>query len=360
MQKTAILHDLFLYSWGWERLVTLLAKGINADLYTWFFNPDSLDPKSLWFIWKFKALSKPIIKQGFRHFKMMYIFRNNTKFLCKYDKVIFSWNCLEAVCNARKAKKIYYCHSPPRYLYDKYEHHLSQKKWIKKLLFKLIVPILRKKYLINLELVDLIIANSENVKERLLKYTWKKSIVIQPPVDTKNFIEWKSNWYYLSYWRLTDIKRIDFIAKAFIKMPDKKLVIIYNPSDPYLEVIQNICLNKKNIKLVKAKWNEIVKWVSKCRACIYIPKDEDFWMTPIESMSAWKPVLWVNEWWLKETIINWETWILLDPNFNIDDICNAVSNMDQKYCDNMKNACKKRAKEFDLSVFINRMKDQIS
>jgi len=36
-------------------------------------------------------------------------------------------------------------------------------------------------------------------------------------------------------------------------MPDKKLVIIYNPSDPYLEVIQNICLNKKNIKLVKAK-----------------------------------------------------------------------------------------------------------
>ena len=282
----------------------------------------------------------------------MYIFKNNTKFLCKYSNIIFSWNCLEAIKNAWKAKKIYYCHTPPRYLYDKYEHHLSQKKWIKKMLFKLIVPVLRNNYLKNLELVDVIVSNSENVKARLKKYTWKDSIVIHPPVDTSNFVEWKSKGYYLSYWRLTDIKRIDLIAKAFVKMPDKQLVIIYNPSDPYLEIIKNICLYKKNIKLVNAKWNEIAKWVWESLACIYIPKDEDFWMTPIESMSAWKPVLWVNEWWLKETIIDWKTWILLKPDFVIDDICDAVRTMDQKFCDSMKDDCIKKAKEFDLSIFI--------
>jgi glycosyltransferase involved in cell wall biosynthesis len=33
--------------------------------------------------------------------------------------------------------------------------------------------------------------------------------------------------YYLSFARLADAKRVDNIIKAFNKMPDKKLVVIY-------------------------------------------------------------------------------------------------------------------------------------
>ena len=355
MKNIAILHDHFLYSWWWERLVTLLAKWLKADLFTWFFNPDSLDPSSLWFTWKFKALTKPILKQGLRHFKMMYVFETKTRFLDKYKSVVLSWNCIEAVSNLKKAKSIYYCHTPPRYLYDKYEHHLKQKKWLKRFLFKIIVPILKKKYLNNLSKVDKIIVNSKYVQQRLKNFTWYDSIIVYPPVDTSAFLPWKSEWYFLSFARLTDIKRVDMIAKAFTKMPKQNLVIIYNPSDPYLKTIKSIIVWHKNIRLIKAKWSQISWWLSRCKASIYIPQDEDFWMSPIESMSAWKPVIWVKEGWLKETIIDWKTWILLDSQFDINDICTAVSSMTQDKCSAMKDDCITRAKNFDLTKFISNM-----
>jgi len=358
-KKIAILHDYFLYSGWWERLVTLLAKWLKADLFTGFINPDSLNPKDLWFKNKFQALTNPLISQWFRHFKMMYIFWNKTKFLNNYETVIYSWNCTEAAKNVKNTKKIYYCHSPTRYLYDKYEHHIKQKKWIKKILFKILVPILRKRYEKSLANFDEIVTNSKTVQARLKKYTGYDSTVVYPPVDTNNFLPGKSQWFFLSYARITDIKRVDLIAKAFLKLPKEKLVIIFNPSDPYLKEVKNIANWAKNIEFIEAKWSQIPAWVAKSRATIYIPKDEDFWMSPVESMSAWKPCLWVNEWWLKETIIDWKTWILLKANFEINDICEAVKNLSKEKCEKMKEDCIKRAKEFDLEIFIEWMKKVI-
>jgi hypothetical protein len=36
--KIAILHDAFLYRGGGERLVTLMAKSLSADIITGFFS----------------------------------------------------------------------------------------------------------------------------------------------------------------------------------------------------------------------------------------------------------------------------------------------------------------------------------
>lgn len=36
--KIAVFHDAFLYRGGGERLVTLLAKSLNADLISGFFS----------------------------------------------------------------------------------------------------------------------------------------------------------------------------------------------------------------------------------------------------------------------------------------------------------------------------------
>jgi glycosyltransferase involved in cell wall biosynthesis len=96
---------------------------------------------------------------------------------------------------------------------------------------------------------------------------------------------------------------------------------------------------------------EFVDYIWNAIATIYIPIDEDFGMSPVESMSAWKPVLWVNEWWLKETIIDKKTWVLIDPKCEIDDIVEAVKYLSPKRCLEMKDDCILRAKEFSLDKF---------
>jgi hypothetical protein len=71
------------------------------------------------------SVSSEIFKKGFRHIKLKIAFLFKTKFLKEYDTVIFSGDSISAVRNCKKTtKKIYYCHTPPRYLYDLNELYL--------------------------------------------------------------------------------------------------------------------------------------------------------------------------------------------------------------------------------------------
>jgi hypothetical protein len=58
--KVVILHDAFLYRGGGERLVTLMAKSLHADLISGFFSEGSFDPRELGFEGRMIALGKPI------------------------------------------------------------------------------------------------------------------------------------------------------------------------------------------------------------------------------------------------------------------------------------------------------------
>jgi hypothetical protein len=54
--KIAIIHDAFLYRGGGERLVTLMAKSIGADLISGFFSRGSFDPRELGFTGRMVSL----------------------------------------------------------------------------------------------------------------------------------------------------------------------------------------------------------------------------------------------------------------------------------------------------------------
>jgi len=45
----------------------------------------------------------------------------------------------------------------------------------------------------------------------------------------------------LSFARLADAKRVDLIVRAFMQMPEKKLVVIYGENDPQRNYIFDIC-----------------------------------------------------------------------------------------------------------------------
>ena len=202
-------------------------------------------------------------------------------------------------------KKIYYCHTPPRYLYDLKNDYLKKVPFVLKPIFILLSNIFRKMYEKDIKKMDLILTNSENTKKRIKKFLWLESKVLYPPVDLKEFKYLTQKKYYLSFARLSDAKRVDKIVKAFKKIPDKKLIVIYWENDPVLKNILSLAKWCDNIKFITLIWNKgFTEYVWNAIATIYVPIDEDFGMSPVESMAAWKPVLWVNEWGLKETIID--------------------------------------------------------
>jgi hypothetical protein len=186
--KIAIIHDAFLYRGGGERLVTLMAQALDADLISGFFSDGSFDPRELGFEGKMIALGQPVFAKGLRHAVLKYRFFCKTKFLNEYDIVIFSGNCLDAARNTRKTtKKIYYCHTPPRYIFDFRERYMSRfPKWLHKIADRVLDREARS-YTRQLALMDHIFTNSQNVHDRLLSFCGYESEILYPPTDITKF-----------------------------------------------------------------------------------------------------------------------------------------------------------------------------
>lgn len=361
MKKTIILHDTFLYKWWWERLIMMMWKALNSDIASGFFSAWSFDLRKEWFKWKMISLSDEVFKKWFRHLKLKYAFLFKTGFLKDYDNVIFSWDSISAVRNCPKeTKKIYYCHTPPRYIYDLHDIYLKKVPFLLKPIFKSFCFIFKKMYERDISKMDLVLTNSLNTKKRIKKFLWIDAEILYPPVDQNLFKFISQKDYYLSFARLSDAKRVDRIVEAFKQIPDKKLVVIYWENDPQKEKIFELAKWNKNIEFVTLPWNIwFTDYVGNSIATIYIPIDEDFWMSPVESMAAWKPVLWVNDWWLKESIIDKETWVLINPECKIEDIIEALNFLTPEKCLEMKEACEKRANDFSLKNFENQLKSYI-
>lgn len=359
--KTIIMHDTFLYKWWWERLILMMAKALNADLASGFFSAWSFDLRKEWFKWEMISVSSEIFKKWFRHIKLKWAFLFNTWFLKNYETVIFSGDSISSVRNCSKtSKKIYYCHTPPRYIYDLHDLYLKKVPFFIKPIFKLFCFVFKKTYESDVKKMDLVLTNSINTQKRIKKFLWIDSVVLYPPVNLKEFKYISQKDYYLSFARLSDAKRVDKIVEAFKMMSDKKLIVIYGENDPQKQKIFSLAKWSENIAFITLPWNIwFTDYVGNCIATIYIPIDEDFGMSPVESMAAWKPVLWVNDWWLKETIIDSKTGYLINPDLKIEDIVDAVNKLTPEKCLEMKADCKERANDFSLSKFEQKLKEMV-
>jgi len=361
MKKTIILHDTFLYKWGWERLIMMMWKVLKADIASWFFSKWSFDLRKEWFTWEMIPVSSEVFKKWFRHMKLKIAFLFNTKFLENYDNVIFSWDSISAVRNCNKnSRKIYYCHTPPRYIYDLHELYLNKVPFLIRPAFKTFCFFFKKMYEKDVKKMDLILTNSINTQNRIKKFLWLDSVVLYPPVDLDLFKFISQKDYYLSFARLSDAKRVDKIVEAFKQMPDKKLIVIYGENDPQKNKVFELAEWYKNIEFITLPWNiGFTDYVWNCIATIYIPIDEDFGMSPVESMAAWKPVLWVDDWWLKETIIDSKTWYLINKQANVSDIVDTINKLSLEKCLEMRSDCELRARDFSLGAFDKQLKEII-
>lgn len=339
----------------------MMWKALESDIASAFFSEGSFDLRKEWFSGKIIPLSTEIFKKWLRHLKLKLTFTYKTQILKNYDTVIFSGDCISAVRNCRKnTKKIYYCHTPPRYLYDLHDQYLQKVPALLRPLFQSFCYIFRKMYERDILKMDIILTNSKNTQSRIKHFIGVESQVLYPPVDTEVFQFISQQDYYLSFARLSDAKRVDMIVSAFMQMLDKKLVVIYGQNDPQKNYIFDISKWYKNITFLTLPGNEwFTDYVWKCIATVYIPIDEDFWMIATESMSAGKPVIGVNDGWLKETIVDGITGKLLPEKIRVSDIVHAVQEISPDVALAMREACETQAHKFSISSFEQQLRTYI-
>ena len=366
--KIAVLHAFFVPKGGGEKLVFSIRNYYNADLFTGAIDFEVWDKKKVvedsftqelydnnfGFFWLHKDIKIPYIGKIIR--QLEFRFNSKIKLLNNYDIVIFSGN-VAGVANRitnPKTKKIMYCHTPPRPFTDQFENKLAKFPTFIRPLAKLFRNWVIFEYKKELKYMDIVVTNSYNIQKRLKNFTEIDSQVIQPATDTRKFQYIRQDDYYLSYARLEDLKRIPLIIEAFKKMPLKKLIIC--SSGPLKNWVIEEIKNYHNIVYEGLVTDErLVFLIGCCIAGVYIPVEEDFGIIQCELMAAGKPVIGVREGGLLETIIDNETGYLIKSNPKIGDVIEAVNKMTPEVALQMKIACIKQSKNFDSSIFFDKL-----
>jgi len=202
---------------------------------------------------------------------------------------------------------ISYCHTPTRFLWSATHSYLSDfhYSWFVKASLPGLITRLRLWDKMSADRVDHFIANSRTVQTRISKYYRRPSEVIHPPVDTSKFkISNKIDDYFLTGGRLVPYKRMDLVVKVFnrLRWPLK----IFG-TGPELERLKSMA--RDNIEFLgRISEAEKVELFSEAKAFIH-PQNEDFGITPLESMASGRPVIAFNQGGATETVLSGETGI---------------------------------------------------
>ena len=328
-KKSAVLYDFMQVPGGAERVTLALCEHFESmDLITAFVDPAAF-PEPPLHTSRLKTLTSSTSITGWHLLKSARAFERETDFLKDYDNLIFSGSVAPlAIKNSCATKNIYYCHTPPRFLYDLRDYYLDTVTSLQKPFLKALMRYLQPRYEDAIGRMDKVFANSKNVQTRLKKYLNVEAEVLCPPCDTEGF-EWMGDGdYFLSTARLEPLKRVDLIVEAFNKMPDKKLIVTSGGSQ--LESLEELADGAKNITFTG--WvsdMELRRLMGNCIATIYIPKDEDFGISPVQSLAAGKPVIGVNEGGVAETVREAQDGILISTPPSAERVREAVSAIEE-------------------------------
>lgn len=350
-RKRFLLYDYLQVAGGAERLSLELASGVpGLELVV-----SRVYPATRVFSGADMAveLGTPVTRRLGRIPEAMVNFRFRSGFLRAADSVIYSgFYAPLAVHSQRGGASMYYCHTPPRFAYDLIESTMQGTAAPLRPGLAMALAGFRRLYESALARMDCVIANSENVRNRLQRYLGIDSDIIHPPIDVERFRWLGQKDYFVSLARLVPYKRVDRIVRAFMAMPDQNLVVA--SGGPELNRLKALAQDAPNIRFTG--WqaeDDLTTIVGHARAAIYVPTDEDFGMSPVEAMAAGKPVIGVAEGGLKETVIDEATGYLIAKDPTPGDIAQAVRRLDVASAAAMRTACEAQARKFCRENFIS-------
>lgn len=320
--KVAIVHYWFVTRRGGEKVVEELASIFpQADLFT-----HVLDRSRLHKCLADKTItttfisSLPWAKRFYQHYLPLMPLALEQLDLRDYDLVISSESGpAKGVITGPDTLHLCYCHTPMRYVWDMASDYLAACGPVKKALAAPGLHYLRLWDRLSADRVDHFVANSENVRRRILKHYRREATVIHPPVDTESYhLSAEQDDYYLLAGQLVGYKRADLAVRAFNDF-GRRLVVIGEGEE--LRVLRSMA--GTNVEFLGRQPDHILsRYYARCRALIF-PGEEDFGMVPVEAMAAGRPVIALARGGALETVIEGETGIFFQDQ-TVDSLRAAV------------------------------------
>jgi len=296
-ERIAIVHDWLLGMRGGERVLEILALIFpNADIFTLFYNPQKISP----IINSHKVFASSynfnFLQNKHRYLLPFYpLGAVDISMQLKKQHQIKPYRCVLSVSHAwaknitvpEGVPHISYCLTPMRYIWDLFDEYFAHKSyaWVANFLR----PYLQRWDLWGARQVDKFISISEYIKDRIERTYNRDSDVIYPPVPTvwlERRAEGEEGKGFLSVSALSPYKNVALVVEAFSQLGLPLTVVGSGPEEKNIK--------KKaagNIRFLSSPTDTELKQLYKNSKALVFAAEEDFGMTPVESLASGRPVI---------------------------------------------------------------------
>ena len=354
--RTALVHEWLTNVAGSERVLLALHELYpEAPVYTSVFVPEEFPELAGADVRTSFMQRIPGAKTKHQAFPFLRTVAFERFDLSEYDVVISSCHAeSKGVLTRPETLHVCYCYTPIRYYWSGYHHYLANPRYgplnpLVKAAMPYMTNYLRVWDRCAADRVDIFVAISHYVADRIWKYYRREAEVIYPPVNTSWLeISPRVDDYFLLAGRLIPYKRADIVVEAF-----NRLGLPLKVAGTGTELDSLRAVAGPNVEFLgRVSDQELKDLYSHCQALIF-PPEEDFGIVPLEAMAAGRPVIAYRKGGAMETVVEGETGIFFDRQ-DTQSLVDAIKAFDAG--DFEPERARQQALKFDVEVFKEKMR----
>jgi glycosyltransferase involved in cell wall biosynthesis len=257
-----------------------------------------------------------------------------------------------------RPRHVCYIHSPMRYIWDRFDDYFGPEKVGKaasRFVFGPIAAGLQKYDCATTDRVDVFVANSRFVAERVKRLYGREAHVVAPPVDIKRFAAFDrqpEDWY-LMVSALVPYKRVDHAIAACAALGRPLKIVGSGPDRKQLQSLA-VQLGAKVEFLGFVSDDDLGLYYSRARALLF-PGVEDFGIVPVEAIATGCPVVAFGEGGILDSMT--EVTAVFYQNGTIDGLKQAINEFEHQTFDPAE--LRNHARKFSEEAFISGFQDAL-
>ena len=347
--RVALVHYWLVSMRGGERVLErMLHLYPGADIFTHVYDEKSVSQKIREAKVHTSLISRmPFSKRLYQYYLPLMPMALEEIDLSGYDLIISSESGpAKGVITQPGSLHLCYCHSPMRYLWDHYYQYKNKANGPARLAMPFMYHKLRNWDVSSSARVDRFAANSRFVQSRIAKFWRRESEVVHPPVETSLFTpSLDLGDYYLWVGQMVPYKRPDLAVDAFNA---NGLPLLMVGTGSMVRELKSRA--KDNITFVeRMDFATLRRTYARARAFI-MTAEEDFGITPVESMASGRPVIAYGRGGALDTVVPESTGVFFDRQ-EPESLIDAVSALEAFLPDFDPSVAIEHANRFSPEVF---------